>query len=312
MPNSRKLGIAAAILLFLITVGAAFFVVKSYMLPDDMGEPAPPPAPSASTASVPVGDQIRVGVFLSNFSATGPHRQATPYGYDTQLRAVHTLHDPAIHLVPVIEAGSARMGQLPSVLSRNFPGEKPLIVKDIEDMRKIDVLVATATANVWDPASSTIIRRVREGMGLLVRQFGYLSPGYNENMSELNGFAQATFGWSANPVQCEVVGSNPLLGDLSGKIGQTISLTPNGVVGELRGIPLLRVKDMRQIMLVNAKETVGTGEYLYPLYISQLGQGKIVGIGYTQGKDVPPELEAANHDRFYIHCVQWLAGKPLQ
>jgi hypothetical protein len=26
---------------------------------------------------------------------------------------------------------------------------------------------------------------------------------------------------------------------------------------------------------------------------------------------VPPELEAAHHGRFYIHCVEWLAGKPL-
>ena len=312
MPNSRKLGIAAAILLFLITVGAAFFVVKSFILPDDVGGSIPAPAPSAPTPAVPAVDQIRVGVFLSNYSATGPHRQPSPYGYDAQLRAIHTLRDPAIHLVPVIEAGSARVGQLPGVLSRNFPGEKPLIVKNISDMLKIDVLVATATANVWDPASSTIIRRVRGGMGLLVRQFGYLSPGYNDDMSRLNGFGHATFGWSATAVECEVVGTHPLLGDLSGKIGQMISLTPNGAVGDLRGIPLIRVKDMKKIMLVNADHTAGTGEYLYPLYISQLGEGRIVGIGYTQGKDVPPELEAANHDRFYIHCVQWLAGKPLQ
>jgi hypothetical protein len=309
MPNSKKLGVIAAIFLFLITIGAAIFVVESYLIPGDNGESAAGPG---GTPVVVNPDQIRVGVYLSDFSATGPHRQAQPYGYQAQLRAVHTLRDGSIRLIPVIEPGSARRAGLPRVLSANFPGEAPLDASKASDLQKIDVLVATAAANVPDSVTSAISERVRQGMGLLQRQFGYLTPGYNGQTSELNGFGRATFGWSATPVDCEVVGSHPLLGDLSGKVGQTISLVPNGAVGELRGIPLLRVTDMKRVMIVNADHPVGTGEYLYPLYISQLGRGKIVGIGYTQGKEIPPELEAANHDRFYIHCVQWLAGKPLQ
>jgi hypothetical protein len=309
MAIPRKVGVIAAILLFVITIGAAVFVVRSFLLPDDAGQsPAGPSAPAAVAGP----EQIQVGIYLSNFSATGPHRQATPYGYDAQLRALHSLHDPSIHLVPVVEAGTARKGPLARLLTQNFSGASALDASKPTDLEKLDVLVATAAANVPDNVVAAIDSRVREGMGLLQRQFGYLTPGYNSQASELNGFKKATFGWSATPVDCEIVGSHQLLGDLSGKLGQTISIVPNGAVGELRGIPLIRVKDMKKVMLVNADHSVGTGEYLYPLYISQLGKGKIVGIGYTQGNEIPPELESANHDKFYIHCVQWLAGKPLQ
>ncbi|MGD0387959.1 MAG: hypothetical protein ABSC42_03305 [Tepidisphaeraceae bacterium] len=307
MPDKKKIGLLAAILLFLITICAAIFVVKIYLF-------SPGSDDSASTAPAeaqPGQGQIQVGILLSDFSATGPHRQSAPYGYQTQLRALRTLRDPLIHLVPVIEPNTAGKGALPRILHQNFLGEVPLDASKLEDLQKIDVLVSTAAANVHEDVTEAIWQRVRQGMGLLQRQLGYLTPGYVARTNELAGFDDAVFGWNANAVDCQVVASHPLLGDLSGQIGKIISLTPNGAVGRLKGIPLLRVKNMRQVMLVAADHTVGTGEYLYPLYVSQLGQGRIVGIGYTQGKDVPPELEAANHDRFYIHCVEWLAGKPL-
>ena len=311
MPDNKKIGLVAAILLFLVTVGAAVFVVREYLLSSGSEESAPPAQNAAP--ELPTGQgQIQVGILLSDFSATGPHRQSAPYGYQTQLRAVRTLRDPLIHLVPVIEPNSADKGALPRILRQNFPGEVPLDASKLDDLQKIDVLVSTAAANLHDDVTGAIWQRVRQGMGLLQRQLGYLTPGYVARTNDLAGFTDAVFGWNPNPVDCQVVASHPLLGDLSGQIGKIISLTPNGAVGRLKGIPLLRVQNMRQVMLVAADHTVGTGEYLYPLYVSQLGQGRIVGIGYTQGRDVPPELEAAHHGRFYIHCVEWLAGKPLQ
>jgi hypothetical protein len=310
MPDKKKIGVLAAILLFLITVGAAIFVVKLYVFSSGSDESAGTAQNSATQA--PAGQpQIQVGILLSDFSATGPHRQATAYGYQTQLRALKTLRDPQIHLVPVIEPNTADKGALPRILRQDFPGEVPLDASKLDDLQKIDVLVSTAAANLHDDVTGAIWQRVGQGMGLLQRQLGYLTPGYVARTNDLAGFTDAVFGWNRNPVDCEVVASHPLLGDLSGQIGKIISLTPNGAVGQLKGIPLLRVKNMRQVMLVAADHAVGTGEYLYPLYVSQLGQGRIVGIGYTQGQDVPPELEAANHDRFYIHCIEWLAGKPL-
>jgi hypothetical protein len=309
MADKRKLGVLAAILLFLVTAAAAVFVLKSYLW--SSGQEDMPAAPASEAAGQATGPQIQVGILLSDFSATGPHRQAKAYGYQTQLRAVKALHDPAIHLIPVIEPGTARKGQLPRILDQNFAGAAPIDVTNLEEMRKLDVLSATAAANLPEDVIKAITQRVREGMGFIQRQPGYITPGYNAETNDLCGFTDGVFGWSANAVECEVVGNHPLLGDLSGQINKTIMLTPNGTVGQLKGIPLLRVKQMRQVMVVAADHTVSTGEYLYPLYISQLGKGKIVGIGFTQSKDVPEALDAANQGRFYIHCAEWLAGKPL-
>ena len=309
MADKRKLGVLAAILLFLITAGAAFFVVKSYLWSGNSEDL--PAEPTSAAAAPATGPQIQVGIFLSDFSATGPHRQARPYGYQTQLRVVKSLRDPSIHLIPVIEPNTARKGQLPRLLAQNFPGESPIDATNLDEMRKLDVLSATSSGNLPENVINSITQRVREGMGFLERQPGYITPGYNAETNDLCGFTDGVFGWSPNSVECEVVGNHPLLGDLSGLTGKTINLIPNGTVGELKGIPLLRVKQMHQIMLVASNRTVSTGEYLYPLYISQLGKGRIVGIGFTQGKEVPEALDAANQGRFYIHCVQWLAGKPL-
>lgn len=308
MVKARTTGILAAILLLLVTVAAAVFVVAWYVWPEGSDQNG---SSTGQNESAFAGNQIQVGIFLSGFTATGPHRSTRVYGYGTQLRPVKSLRDPSIHLIPVIEPGTGKKPELSRILSENFPGETPLDAGNLQDLRKLDVLVATSVANVPDEVIPAIATRVREGMGLVQRQFGYLTPGYDSRMNDLCGFTDGVFGWNADSVRCEVVGNHPLLGDLAGQIGKTITLVPNGTVGHLKGIPLLRISDMKQIMLVNANRPVGTGEYLYPLYISQLGQGKIVGIGFTQGRDVPAELEAANHGRFYIHCVQCLAGKPL-
>src|ERR1700722_15129967 len=294
MQNKQKLGLAAAILLLIITAAAAFFVIKFWSgTTDDISPIAP------DTAAVPAGPKIQVGILLSDFSATGPRRQAAPYGYQGQLRAFRSLHDPRLHLVPVIEPNTASKGNLPRILSQNFPEEAPFDVTNIDQMRRLDVLDATANANLRNDVLAIITQRVSEGMGLLERQIGYLTPGYNDQTNPLCGFTDGVFGWNANPIECEIVGNHPLLGDLANNPGKTISLIPNGTVGTLKGIPPLRVKDMKQVTLVAAGHTVGTGEYLYPLYISQLGHGRIVGVGYSQGRDVPPELEAAHHGKFY-------------
>jgi hypothetical protein len=309
MADKKTVGILAAILLFLLTAGAAVLVVRSYLWSggsEDLPEASNAPAPTA-----PTGPQIEVGILLSDFSANGPHRQANKYGYQTQLRDVKPLRDPSIHLIPIIEPNTRNKGQLPRILSQNFPGETPIDVTDLDAMRKIDVLSAVAAANLSDDVIQAITQRVREGMGFLQRQPGYITPGYTPEINDLCGFTDGVFGWNPTSVDCEIVGNHPLLGDLAGQIGKTISLIPNGTVGTLKGIPLIRVKDMHRVNLVAADHTVGTGEYLYPLYISQLGKGKIVGIGFTQTRDVPEALDAANNNRFYIHCVQWLANKPL-
>jgi hypothetical protein len=110
-------------------------------------------------------------------------------------------------------------------------------------------------------------------------------------------------------VKCEVVGDNPLLGDLAGRTGMTMMIEPAGPLGRLRGIPLIRVADMSQIT-VQSRRSLGADMYMYPFYLTQFGRGRIMVFAFAHYQ-VPAVLNTANHGRFYIHCVQWLAGKPL-
>jgi len=312
MANARKIGVLAAVALFLVTLGGGIFVVVWYLGPEGSGQTSSTVVQNQSAdAAAPAANQIQVGVFLSNFTATGPHRSDKPYGYETQLRPVKFLRDPSIHLIPVIESSGRGGAEMTKVLWQNFPGVHALDASNVDDLRKLNVLVATGAADVPDEVLQAIDQSVRQGMGLLQRQIGYITPGYTPQIDELCGFTVGTFGWNPKPIDCEVVGNHPLLGDLSGNIGKTVSIIPNGTVGKLSGIPLIRVKDMKLISLVAANHTIDTGEYLYPLYISQLGRGKIVGVGFAQNAGVPEILELAHRGRFYIHCVQWLAGQPL-
>jgi hypothetical protein len=306
MADQRKLGILAALALFLVTLAGGILVVASYLWPAESEQTASTESPSITSPN-----QIQVGIYLSTFTATGPHRSNRPYGYENQLRPVKFLRDPSIHLIPVIEPGTFGSAEMTKVLWQNFPAVHPLDASSVEDLRKLDVLIATAAADVPDNVLNAMDQSVRQGMGLVQRQLGYLSPGYTPLVNELCGFSAGSFGWNPKSVDCEVVATHPLLGDLSGQIGKTISIIPNGTVGKLSGTPLIRVKDMQLVKLVAADHPLGTGEYLYPLYISQLGQGKIVGIGFTQVEPMPEILQSAHGGRFYIHCVQWLAGRPL-
>ena len=174
MADKRQLGILAAVVLFAITLGAAFFVVKSYLWSsgsEDLPVTTSNGGPSAA-ANGATGPQIQVGILLSDFSATGPHRQATQYGYQTQLRAVRYLRDPSIHLVPVIEPNTGKKGQLPRILAQNFAGETPLIATNPDDMRKLDVLSATAAANLREDVIKAISHARSRGNGIFAASAG--------------------------------------------------------------------------------------------------------------------------------------------
>ncbi len=316
MANARKAGIWAAVALFVVTLGSGAFVVAWYLWPEGTGQSAStagqnPASTDNSTAKL--GSRVGVGTECGAYGNRAASGQTGCMVMMTRVRfGENFVRDSSIHLIPVIEPRTRGSAEMTKVLRQNFPGIRPLDASNVDDLRKLDVLVATAAADVPFEVLSAVDQSVRQGMGLVQRQFGYLTPGYTPQVGELCGFPVGTFGWNPQSVDCEVVGNHPLLGDLSGQIGKMVSIMPNGTVGKLSGIPLIRVKDMKQIRLVAAYHPIGTGEYLYPLYISQLGRGKIVGIGFAQNAATPEILESAHHGKFYLHCVEWLAGRPLQ
>jgi hypothetical protein len=308
--TARKLALGAAGVLLASALAWCVFVVWMYLRPQFSGltTAAPSAAEEAAPAPPPAG-RIKVGYLLSDFTAAGPHWRATPYGYDDQTRALVYLRDPAIELIPVLEPGTANNGALPAILARYFVGEKPLDATQSADLRGLQVLVAIAAHNASPKELSAIEDAVSHGVGLLRGSLGTVSPGFTPQVQRLAGLTNAGYAWNGTtPTPCVVMAASPLLGDL--QRGQTIHLLPNGVFGNLTGTPLLRVRSMAQMNYRG--QPAAPGQFLYPLYTSQLGQGRIVGLGFAQYQEIPEELADANHGRFYVHCVQWLAGRPVQ
>src|SRR5207244_12884807 len=122
-------------------------------------------------------------------------------------------------------------------------------------------------------------RCVREGTGLLIWSgFASITPGSGEQVAHLNGLAEGQYAWNPQPVECEVLDDHPLLGKIAK--GDIVSLEPNGMCGILAegATPLIRVKSADDFHPTDALATTRPAEYsFFPLYVSALGNGKIVG-----------------------------------
>jgi RNA polymerase sigma factor (sigma-70 family) len=315
MTTAKKVGITVVLLLMLLSIGGLATVIKVYL--SDSPEPAAAvpvaannPAPIAAPVTpVAAGDVIRVGIYLSDYTATGPHWIPNNYGFGDQVKPIAALKDPSIDLEPVVEPGTEDTPQIARLLNSNFPGKKPLNSASLEDLQTLDVLVAQAAHNVPQGTQTAIHEAVHEGLGFLNRGFMTVRPGYTPLYGDLAGMRPVNYGYNLGPVECEIVGDSPLLGDLAGHVGKTMMIEPAGPLGQLSGIPLIRVTDMSQITRQNGRRLTA-GTYMYPFCLSQFGKGRIIAFSFAH-YEIPQVLNSANHGRFYIHCVQWLAGKPL-
>ena len=251
---------------------------------------------------------IKLGIIISKFTATGPHWIDKPYGYGNQMQRLSELKDPGIEWYPVIEPGTEIDKDLAGILLRTFPGKTPINGYDATELKKLDVVLGHMICNMQDKMATALTEAVKDGLGLVQQSGGSVTPGYTPAINQLAGMVSGDYGWNPRDVDCEVVGTHPLLGNLSGNIGAIISARPNGHFGELIGIPLLRVKERTDVFVPRGTRVAAD---FYPLYVSQLGKGRIVGIGLAHYVATPRELQAAHNNRFFIHCVQWAAGRKL-
>ena len=92
--------------------------------------------------------------------------------------------------------------------------------------------------------------------------------------------------------------------------GQSVSITPNGTWGKLAAgtVPLIKVKDMDAFrkFFTRGDDTTST---FFPLYISQLGKGRIVGCQFPAWSPTPTALTSATDGEFNLRCVLWLAHR---
>jgi hypothetical protein len=110
-----------------------------------------------------------------------------------------------------------------------------------------------------------------------------------------------------------MIGSHPILGRLSGKTGRTIKLTPNGTWGVpgVQTIPLIRVKDMNKFrsFYKEGPEDGAADWTFYPLYVAQLGKGRIVGCQFPAWTPMPKDLMSATDSEFNLRAIAWLAHR---
>lgn len=266
-------------------------------------------AGSAAMAADAPAKPIRLGIIVSKFTATGPHWISNPYGYGNQLQRLRELKDPGIELIPVIEPGTDDDPALAAILQRSFAGKTPVNGYQPAELKKLDVVMGHMIFNMQGEMADALVAAVTDGLGLVQQSCGSVTPGYTEAINALAGMKNGEYGWNPRDVECEVIGTHPILGSLSGNFRAELDARPNGHIGQLTGIPLIRVKNHSDVYMPREKNVP---EDFYPVYVSQLGKGRIVGIGLAHYVPTPPVLQQATKDRFFIRCVQWVAGRPVE
>jgi hypothetical protein len=304
MSGRGKAWIAAAAAVLLIVIVALLIMSGSALTPA-----APPVAVLPVTPKKPAtptttpARQLHVGLYISK--NTGDRID----GYSVQI--VNELSRGKYDLVPILEPGTASEPAIARLLTTWFAGKTPLDVTKAESLKALDVIVAPRIWFLPDDARAAIEAAVTDGTGLLARNgLGCMEPGSGEEVSRLSGFSESQFGYNAHPMACEMLAPHPLLGKLSGQTAKTIMITPNGTWGVpgAKTVPLIRVKDMDAF---RAFFRGGGDDWtFYPLYVAELGKGKIVGCQWPAWEPMPKDLAAATDNQFNLRAIEWLARSP--
>ena len=123
---------------------------------------------------------LKVGVLVSEYTATGPHAGSHPYGY-AHAAVAADIKDTSIVLIPVIDPGSESEAGLADAIKEHFPESEGKVLNggDVEALKTLDALVLAAVPNLKDEVIDAVHAVVSEGKPLLVvGRCGNLNPGY--------------------------------------------------------------------------------------------------------------------------------------
>ncbi len=241
-------------------------------------------------------EQIKVGVIVSHFTATGPSFNPEPYGY-AHAEVARIFLQAGHEVAAIIEPGTENDDALREVLKELELAGKWLHGTDIEALKGLDVIVSGSNQNMRAEVVAAIVDAVKSGVNFLnFDAFGTVS-GHNEHIEELLGIGEARSHWRAQPLPCEVVESHPLLMGLEKGAEFTVP-GMDAWPGNVDGTPLLLpVEEIR-----NSTSPSGT---VCPLYIRNLGNGKVLNCQWW-GDIAETEAPISSND-FYLRCVRWLA-----
>jgi RNA polymerase sigma factor (sigma-70 family) len=293
----------AAIAATLLLVGGIWFGIQlAQGLVMAQNGPASQPA---------AGKPIKVGVTVSAWTAETNSPSGKPWGYTVQTRIAAELRAPDIELYPIIEPGSQDKVEQIAALKAAYPNRPVIDGGDPDALKQLDVIVAHEDWMVPDEVLAAFDKAVDGGVSLLnIGGMGWATPGIRGNdprPARLAGLTEGQGGSTPEgPVTCDVLLAHDILGPIGMKT--TVQLKPLGAFGQLPAdaIPLVKVRDTSKIQTRGPADQVADYSF-YPIYISQLGKGKIVGIHVALFK---PEV-AKERPGLLKRSVRWLAGRPV-
>jgi predicted DNA-binding protein (UPF0251 family) len=274
--------------------------------------PSQSPAPPTDVPA-PAGP-IRVGILVSEFTATGPHYTSNTYGY-THKSMVVALRDSSTELYPIIEPGTQSDAKIASIIRTDFAGRTPIDGSRVEQLSTLNVIASCRGCDMRPEVLDAMESAVRDdGIGLLIWSgLATVTPGHNPQVDHLNGLQEGQYGWNSKAVECQVVAAHPILGKLSDNIGVTAQLTPNGYYGALQpgATGLIRISNPVDIWPVGEDLKTDREDFVfYPVYVSSLGKGKIVGCSFALWKSTRP-IDQLVGGSFMLRSVKWLAGRAV-
>jgi hypothetical protein len=253
---------------------------------------------------------IKVGVTVSKWTADTNSPSAKPWGYGVQTRIIPELRAADIDFYPVIESGSQTDPALLQQLKTFFPNHPPIEGSNADALKQLDVLVAHEDWMVPAEFLAGVDQAVSDGLPLLnIGGMGWARPGLhgsNAPAQRLTGLLLAQGGYSDGMVECEILTDHPILGSLADR--KTISLKPLGAYGVLPddATPLIKVIDPAAVKTRGQPIDEISYPY-YPLYVSHLGNGKIIGLTFAPFKS----LNNVERRSLLHRSLHYLASRPV-
>ncbi|MCC6695412.1 MAG: M48 family metalloprotease [Candidatus Hydrogenedentes bacterium] len=270
---------------------AAEFTAK---LASRTGVPVPP-----QQSSNP--DAPKVGIVMSHFTATGPHRIERPYGYSNQVssEAARAFDEANYDVYAVIEPGTQLMGELPGILRENGLTDKTVDGFNPNALGRLDAIFLCGCSNMRNEMLEALDVTIQQGVGLIyVGTLGTLTPGESDPAVEkLTGLQDSLYTWQGfRDSACPVIERHPILGDMA--VGSLFNLnTLNGSRAEFGTLQDATV-------LIDAPADYPDN---YPvLYVRNHGQGRIVGCQWH--RPLQPGIPFPGYT-FYIRALNWAAHR---
>jgi hypothetical protein len=268
---------------------------------DDQPPPATQPAPAAA--------KIKVGIILVDPS------QDQVFYRKMIGAAMKNLKDPEVELYALTTQQMTQENEVAALLKKEFDEQHRIDATDAANLRDLNVIVAYFAGAMQDEMIAPITESVEHGAGLLIQQTLHSEKvDTREQIQKLDCVDSGNWFCDEKPSFCRIVApDHPLVQDLKQNYpdGNLQIDYVMGLKGELRGTPLLvstssADEDAKNDDLIASAKS---GERFSPLYIGELGKGKVVACQwYSAGK----AFRAATANKFHIHCVQWLAGRPVK